>query len=138
MMAKIFTKEIIETLMKLILIHILTNFFNRGDCDNLSLSEKFELLQMFISKALNKNAPFRKKTKKEQNMGYKPWFKKEFQKRIAERNHLYFLIQNKNKNDLTPKYERLKSSIKKDMKKAEKEYYNEIYEKHKNDSKETW
>ena len=68
MMAKIFTKEIIETLMKLILIHILTIFFNRGDCDNLSLSEKFELLQMFISKALNKNAPFRKKTKKEQNM----------------------------------------------------------------------
>jgi len=71
-------------------------------------------------------------------MDYKPWFKSEFKRRITERKHLYFLIKNKSKNELIPQYEKVRDHLKREMRKAEMEYYDQLFEKHKNDSKETW
>ena len=112
--------------------------FDINDHEHLSNSERFELLQNSITRALDRTAPLRKLTKREKRMGYKPWFKREFKKRLKEKNHMYYLIQNRNKKELIPEYEILKRKLKKDIEKAEKDYYDNLFTKHKNDSKETW
>ena len=71
-------------------------------------------------------------------MEYKPWFNKDFKKRIGERDHLYFLIQKRDKKELIPEYETIKRNLKRDIEKTKREYYNELFEKHKKDSKECW
>ena len=112
--------------------------YEKGCNENLSTNEKFELLQNVILKAINKNAPLRKLTRKEKNAGYKPWFNKTFADRINERNHLYFLIQKRNKTELINQYQILKKNLEFDLKKAEKDYYDAEFQKHKNDMKQTW
>ena len=87
---------------------------------------------------MNKNAPLRKLTRREISAGYKPWFNKIFMDRINERKHLYFLIQKRNKKDLTNRYQILKRNLEFDLKKAKKDYYDAEFQKHKNDMKQTW
>ena len=51
---------------------------------------------------------------------------------------MYYLIQKRNKKELIPPYELFKRKLKKDIEKAEKDYFDDLFTKHKNDSKETW
>ena len=102
------------------------------------MNKKFEILNSSIQNAANKNAPFRPLTKRERNAGYKPWFNKNLTDRVNERKHLYFLIQRRNRTDLINQYETLKKSLEIDLKKAQKDYFDAEFLKHKNDVKETW
>ena len=62
---------------------ILEHFENNAHWQ-LSINKQFELLHESIIKALDKTAPLRKLTKKEKIMEYKPWFNKDFKKRIGK------------------------------------------------------
>ena len=90
-----------------------------------SINDKFELLNNTILKAIDKNAPFRKLTKREKNAGY-------------EQKHLYFLIQRRNRSDLIEQYENFKKQLEHDLKKAKKDFYDAAFLEHRNDIKETW
>ena len=116
---------------------ILDHFENNAQWQR-SINEQFELLHESILKALDQTAPLRELTKKEKRMEYKPWFNRDFKKRISERDHLYFLIQKRDKKELIPEYETSKRNLKRDIEKAERDYFNELFEKHKKDSKECW
>ena len=77
--------------------------FEMNESRHLTTNEKFEQLHEVIIKSIDKNAPKRNLTKNELSAGCKPWFtSKRFHgspptQIINEKNHLYFVIQKKNK-----------------------------------------
>ena len=112
--------------------------FEMNESRHSAMNEKFELLHEIIIKSIDKNAPKRGLTKKELSAGYKSWFTSDLTQRINEKNHLYFLIQKKNKTELINEYKEKSKSIAKDLEKAEKDYHDAEFLKHKNDMKQTW
>ena len=111
--------------------------------NNINLSEpnqKFVNIQKHILDCINKHAPLRRKTRKEQKFLLRPWIANSIsiQISIVNKNNLYSYLQKHDRPDLRTKYNKMKKILKKVIFAAETNYYNYQFEQCQNNSKKTW
>ena len=82
--------------------------FHQRDLTNLDIHQKFALLQTHMQGSLNKHAPFRELTKKEQKIKASPWLSRGILTSINNKNKLYLFIQTNSRIDLNPLYNKMK------------------------------
>jgi hypothetical protein len=68
----------------------------------------------------------------------KPWLNETLKRLIGVKNKMYISLRNHYTAEKENMYKRLKQSLKKNIRKAEKDYYLQILDKHKKNSKKTW
>ena len=77
------------------------------------IDTSFAELQNYILKCINKHAPLRKHTPKEQKFSHKPWITESMQISIVNKDKLYIHLQNYDDPVLNRKYNKMKKILKK-------------------------
>eukprot|EP00732_Lithocolla_globosa_P002292 Lithocolla_globosa_v1_NODE_1459_length_2559_cov_27.905351.p1 type:complete len:640 gc:universal NODE_1459_length_2559_cov_27.905351:511-2430(+) len=68
----------------------------------------------------------------------KPWITQELKKRIKKQQKLYEQAQIKQEIELRKEHHIFRNKLRKDLSKAKKTYYNQLFEKHRNNANKTW
>ena len=91
---------------------------------------------------LDEYAPFKKVTKKEYNLMFKPWLSKEILEKCKRRDSILKSISNENdpteKTILRDAFKKLRNEITKDKRDSKKSYFHSYFEKNKLKSAEDW
>ena len=95
-----------------------------------------------ISYQLDEFAPYKKVTKKEYKLKFKPWISKEILHKCNKRDSILKSILKENdtirKTSLRDEYKKLRNEITKDKRDSKKEYYSSYFDKNKHKSAEIW
>ena len=113
--------------------------FINSNINNLAdVNEKFEFLQEYIVQIIDKNAPKRMITKKEQKREHKPWITEGIQKSIKIRNTLYQKFISDNDPFYYEKYKIYRNRINHLIRHTRRLHYNKFFEENKTNSKKIW
>ena len=142
-------KKVSKTYQNNIFTHDWTNFrsddFNDSLFDflhkvdvNSDIHKKFSDLQNHIALCIEKHAPLRMRTRKEQKFSGKPWISESLQISIDNKNNLYKYLLTHNNPDLKKKYNKMKKILKKTVFRAEQNFYGRLFTKFQNSSRKIW
>ena len=112
--------------------------------DNISVENSDNVDDLFLQftktfiNTIDKNAPYRELTRREQKIKQKPWITQKIRKAILKKNKLYKKsIKSKNPTDQHA-YKTFSNSLNSLKKQSKKKYYDQLVKNSKNSSKRTW
>lgn len=103
-----------------------------------NVNRKFEFLQEYIVKIIDKNAPKKTLTKKEQKREHKPWITPGIQKSIQIRNTFYEKFVSSNDQFYYEKYKVYRNKINHMIRQSRRLHYSRFFEENKTNSKKIW
>ena len=112
--------------------HLLESF---NDYHNLDVNLQFNILDNILTQAYERTCPMRTKLVKNTSK-QEPWLTSSLRGDIKEKHRLYGL--SKHDPALLPQYKYFKKYLHKKIKSAKKQYYEELFSRSHNNSKETW
>ena len=111
------------------------NYINIDQLVNLNVDESIETLHSILLDCYNTCCPIKTKTLAQNNQ-YKPWISVEILSQIKKKQNLSTLLKNRK---ISPRYFRtFKNHVTDLIKYAKKDYYNNLFNTIKNDTKRTW
>ena len=107
----------------------------------MNTNDAFTSFYNHYSDILNTMAPMRRMTKKEQRLKVRPWISKGILKSMKIRDTLYKKLAQRppdERNEIFEKYKKYRNLIVTLQRRSKEMYFNDFFEKNKNDIKSTW
>ena len=114
-------------------IHILSEISEYDDVE-----EAYCFFHQKFLEILNKHAPIKFLTKKEQELEHKPWITKGILKSTHVKSKLYNKFKKSKKSDIFKKYKFYRNTINSLIRKSKKQYYKKFFEENMQNAKKTW
>ena len=107
--------------------------------NNFDANEAYTFYQTQLVNIMNKHAPFITLTNTQLKWKQKPWISRRLQNLITEKGKLYNRFLSRNKDPFWyNRYNMLKKSLEKNLRKAKSEYFKKFFEHNMNNSRKIW